>query len=148
MFSISISDFQDGGRLQNVTEQFAASMIMHHNDALQDCGQSNKVSLELIECVLKANVSYAGKPGLTAAEILMQYSLDIKQQFEVDLLACKVAAQGDKEQSVDLTMFSRIMADVGEDKSHSKALDLAATKQTLAHESEQKEHYRKELEQV
>ena len=47
-------------------------------------------------------------------------------------------------------MLSTIMEDLGEIKSHSKdmATDLAATKQTLAHESEQKELYQKELEQV
>jgi hypothetical protein len=150
MFSISIPDFQDGGRLRNVTEQFAASLIMHHNDALQDCGQSNKVPSELIERALKANVSYAGKPGLTAAEIVMQYSLDIKQQFKADLLASKVAARGEREDSLDLTMLSKIMEDIGEIKTQNKdmATDLAATKQTLAHESEQKERYQKELEQV
>ena len=45
-------------------------------------------------------------------EIVMQY-IDVKQQFKVELLASKVAARGEREESLVLTMFSKIMEDIG-----------------------------------
>ena len=157
MFSTSLPEFQDNtsqggrkGKLWDVTKCFAASLIMHHREMLDDCGSENHVSCQLLRCAVEAKITYAGKPELHPEEVLLKYCDDIRGKFDRDVLVSDTNARGETNESLGLQMMSKIMEDLNEMKSNNKNLadDAAATKATIAHLTEQKRMVENNLEET
>lgn len=133
MFLISIPEFEENGKLRDVLNMFAASLILHYKQLVRDCGPCNQIASKLEECAVEGNITAAGLPNLYPIDVLELYSDKISKKFDEDIKDIEIGDEAAAKGSTEMMQLVGIASDVKDIKATEEEMkvNLATTKQRL-----------------